>query len=161
MLLKRCARQCYMQSSRPCSTPSSLPVNACMSPRPSLTIQTANMPNSPHPDLRLDVPTPSTPPTRNRARSSSPPRITPRGTPRPTSPDYRYATASPRLDGSPNPNLSHESTGLHGGLSGVGKAIGQRILRVVRRGNLPFMLVFVSYVPSPGFDRGHALIIGV
>jgi hypothetical protein len=107
------------------------------------------MPNSPHPDLRLDVPTPSTPPTRNRARSTSPTRTTPIRSPaRPLSPTYRY-NASPRLDQSPN--LGREATPGYepvrrGGLSGIGRAIGQRILRAVRRGNLPFMLVFVSQV---------------
>jgi hypothetical protein len=105
------------------------------------------MPNSPHPDLRLDVPTPSTPPSQ-RARSTSPSRGTPlRGPSRPLSPNPSY-TASPRLNQSPNPNRDSgfEPIGGGSGISGIGRAFAQRTLRAVRRGNLPFMLVFVSYV---------------
>jgi len=113
------------------------------------------MPNSPHPDLRLDVPTPSTPPSR-RARSTSPTRETPiRGPSRPLSPNPGYTT-SPRLNQSPNPNRDSgfEPIGGGGGISGIGRAIAQRVLRAVRRGNLPFMLVFVSYVLTTELGLG-------
>ena len=138
------------------------------SPRPSLTIQTRPsplMPSTPNPGLglsdRLDLPIPSTPP-RQRARSSSPPG-TRTGTPggsgsgsgRPVSPGLsgqRYFTpgsTSPRPEhGSPNPG-GYEPVGVGSrGVGGIGKAVAGRVLRTVRRGNLPFLIVFVSYVPS-------------
>jgi hypothetical protein len=57
------------------------------------------------------------------------------------------------LNQSPNPNRDSgfEPIGGGSGISGIGRAFAQRTLRAVRRGNLPFMLVFVSYVLSIGF----------
>jgi hypothetical protein len=68
-----------------------------------------------------------------------------RGPSRPISPNPRY-TASPRLDQSPNLSRDAGFEPVRGGsgISGIGRAIAQRVLRAVRRGNLPFMLVFVS-----------------
>lgn len=126
------------------------------SPRPSLTIQTRM--RSQLPEQRLDLPVPATPPPQRRARSTSP-KGTPthRGTPRSTSPGYRYggSTASPRPDhGSPSlGGPSYEPAVLSGGISGIGRAVGQRLLRTARRGNLPFLIVFVSYVPLPEIPR--------
>jgi len=112
------------------------------------------MPNSPHPDLRLEVHPPSTPPTRSRARSTSPTHTTPSAGPsRPLSPNPRF-TASPRLDQSPILGRDgYEPARGGGGLAGIGRAIAQRVLRAVRRGNLPFMLVFITYVLIPHGDR--------
>ena len=122
-----------------------------------------SMPLSPNPGpgldqrlglgIALDVPVPSTPP-RQRARSSSPPGKGGRSTSASPGIGSRFfpgqstgsQTASPRPDqgyGSPNPG-GYEPVGMSGGVKSVGKAVAGRMLRTVRRGNLPFLIVFVS-----------------